>query len=275
MGANRPAVMCEDVPVSKMRTTEGDVSHQGDDMTTRVDPMEELDEEAWTVLHQLARSLHLASADLEPTLDAIIAQAVSTVDPAQYAGLVLLLGGKLVPQATLGEPPHVLDSLQNQTGEGPCIDAARDQSVIVIDNATTDSRWPRFNERAIELGLSSMLCVPLWVDRSRLGTLSFYSQKPDAFSVHHRRLAELYAAHAAIALADAQRTAQLQQALRNRDVIGQAKGILVERNKITSDAAFACLALASQHTNTKLIAVAHHLVETGELLDSGSSPKRS
>ncbi|MCW2525965.1 MAG: response regulator with putative antiterminator output domain [Pseudonocardiales bacterium] len=243
-------------------------------MKTRVDPLAELDEDAWPALHQLARALHVASAELEPTLDAIIAEAVSTLDPAQYAGLVLLLGGKLVLQATLGEPPEVLDSFQNQTGEGPCIDAARNQSAIVIDNTTIDSRWPRFNERAVELGLSSVLCVPLWVDRSKLGTLSLYSQEPDAFSAHHRRLAELYAAHAAIALADAQRTAQLHQALRNRDVIGQAKGILIERNKITPDAAFTCLALASQHTNMKLIAVAQHLVETGELLDS-ALPRRA
>ncbi len=91
-------------------------------------------------------------------------------------------------------------------------------------------------------------------------------EKPDAFAPQHRQLTDLYAAHAAIALADAQRTAQLQHALRNRDVIGQAKGILIEGMKSTPDDAFACLSEVSQQANRKLIDVALHLVETGELL---------
>ena len=81
-----------------------------------------------------------------------------------------------------------------------------------------------------------MVCVPLWVDELRLGTLSLYGEKPDAFAPQHRQLTDLYATHAAIALADAQRTARLHEAMDNRDVIGQAKGILIERLKLTPDA---------------------------------------
>jgi AmiR/NasT family two-component response regulator len=51
-----------------------------------------------------------------------------------------------------------------------------------------------------------------------------------------------------------------------RDIIGQGKGILMERDKIRSDAAFECLSLASQRLNIKLTEVAQRLVETGELL---------
>jgi GAF domain-containing protein len=237
-------------------------------LTTHEHPLEDLGEDSWPALVQLARALHVKNAELQPTLDAIISHAVTTIEPAGHAGLILLLNGHLIPQATLGEPPHVLDSLQQDTGTGPCIDAAREQAVITIDNTITDQRWPQFGEQAAELGVSSMLCVPLWIDELRLGTLSLYGQKPDAFGPHHRQLTDLYAAHAAIALADAQRTAQLQQALRNRDIIGQAKGILVERMKITPHAAFTRLSLASQEANLKLTAIAQHLVDTGELLDT-------
>jgi GAF domain-containing protein len=235
-------------------------------MSAHTHPLDDVDDETWRALVLLARALHLKNAELQPTLDAIIAHAVQTIEPADHAGLILVLDGRLVPQATLGAPPHILDSLQQQTGTGPCIDAARAQSVITIDNTLTEDRWAGFGQKAAELGVSSMLCVPLWVDELRLGTLSLYGGKPDVFAPQHRQLTDLYAAHAAIALADAQRTAQLKQALLSRDVIGQAKGILIERLKITPQDAFDRLSLASQQTNLKLSAIAKHLVETGELL---------
>jgi GAF domain-containing protein len=234
-------------------------------MTARTHPLEDLDDETGTALVQLARALHLNEAGLQPTLDAIITHAVDTIEPAEHAGLILVLSKRLTPQATLGEPPHELDLLQQHTGTGPCFDAARQQTVITIDNTLTDSRWPEFVERAAQLGVASMVCVPLWVDQVRLGTLTLYAEKPDAFAPQHRQLTELYAAHAAIALADAQRTVRLHEAMHNRDVIGQAKGILIERMKLTPDASFACLSEASQRANLKLLVVAQHLVDTGEL----------
>ncbi len=235
-------------------------------MTLRTDAFDDLDDASWPDLIRLARSLHVANAELQPTLDAIVATAVETIGPARHAGLILLLRGTLVPQATAGEPPRVLDELQRSTGTGPCIDAARDQTVVVLDDTAVDSRWPEFSARAAELGVASMVCVPLWVNQTRLGTLSLFAEKPHAFDDRHRRLAELFATHAALALGDAQRTAQLTEALGNRDLIGQAKGILMERMRITADDAFECLSHASQLVNRKLTVVAQHLVETGELL---------
>jgi GAF domain-containing protein len=229
-------------------------------------PLEDLDEDLWPLLGQLARALHLKNAELQPTLDAIVGNAVETIAPAEHAGLILLVDGRLVPQAVVGEPPHLLDLLQQKTGTGPCIEAARDQSVITIDNIVGESRWPMFAATAADLGVASMVCVPLWVNKLRLGTLSLYGDKPEAFESRHVQLTRLYATHAALALADAQRTAQLQAALMKRDIIGQAKGILMERDKITPDAAFECLSLASQRLNIKLTEIAQRLVETGELL---------
>ena len=113
-------------------------------MTARAHPLEDLGDETGTALVQLARALHLKDAALQPTLDAIIAHAVDTIDPAEHAGLILVLRGRLIPQATLGEPPHLLDLLQQQTGTGPCFDAAREQTVITVDNTLTETRWPQF-----------------------------------------------------------------------------------------------------------------------------------
>lgn len=237
-------------------------------MVAMQDPRElaGLSAKTWSVLEGLARALHLKNAELQPTLDAIVSTAVHTIAAAQYAGLILLVDGRLIPQATTDQEPHELDLLQRDLGIGPCIAAAREQSVVRLDDTRSDGRWPAFADRAAELGVASMLCVPLWVDASRLGTLSLYSDRPTAFSEYDLQLACLYATHAALALADAQRAAKLQTAVRNRDVIGQAKGILMERFRLTPDGAFQRLSVASQSANLKLLTVAEHLVDTGELL---------
>ena len=110
-----------------------------------------------------------------------------------------------------------------------------------------------------------MLCVPLWVDERCLGALSLYADQAAAFTDLHGRVTTLLATFAALALAEAQRADQLTAALVNRDVIGQAKGILMERHRITADAAFGYLTRVSQAENTKLAALAAQLVATGEL----------
>lgn len=224
----------------------------------------ELLAEAFTSLEVLARALRVKEARLQPTLDAIVSAACA-LSPGQDAGLILLIRGILTPQATTGRAPHLLDLLQQKDGEGPCIEAARQQAVVRIEDTCHDVRWPQFCAAAQEYGVRSLLCVPLWVDERCLGTLSLYGGQPAAFTSHDERITTLFATLAALALAEAQRTGQLRAALDNRDFIGQAKGILMHRDGITAEAAFACLARTSQHTNTKLVDVARHLAETGEL----------
>jgi AmiR/NasT family two-component response regulator len=94
-----------------------------------------------------------------------------------------------------------------------------------------------------------------------------YADRAAAFGDPHERVAVLLAAFAALALAEAQRAGQMHDALGNRDIIGQAKGVLMERHRITADAAFGVLSRVSQAENRKLAEVARRLVETGELPD--------
>jgi GAF domain-containing protein len=213
----------------------------------------------------LARALHVPDAELQPTLQAITAAAVSMLSPARYAGLTIFSGGELIPRASTGEPPLLLDRLQQQIGDGPCIRAARHQTVIGIEDTRQDERWPRFCVEAAGLEVRSMLCVPLWVDERGLGALSLYAEQPAAFGELHERVSTLLATFAALALAEAQRADQLHEALGNRDVIGQAKGILMERHGVTADAAFGVLSRVSQAENIKLAEIARRLVLTGQL----------
>ena len=219
----------------------------------------------WSALNWLSRALHVKHADLEDTLEAILARATTVISGAKAAGLNLMVGGRFEPQAVHGVQPPVLDALQKRLGTGPCIDASRDQVTIRVEDMNGDDRWPEYAKLAIELGVYSMLCLPLYVDDLRLGSLSLYGSEPRAFDGTVTQLAELFAAHSALALSEAQRALHLRRALNNRDVIGQAKGILMERHRITSDQAFELLSRASQTANRKLADLAEALVTTGEL----------
>ena len=230
------------------------------------DEMTELSDAAWTCLEQLARALRVDEADRESTLHAIVVSATATISAAEAAGINLLDRNKVVPQAVHGEAPPVLDSLQQRTGSGPCIEASRDQRTIEIVDMHAESRWPRFTRRAVELGVLSMLCLPLWIDDRTLGSLSLYAGCPAAFDDTARKLAQLFATHAALAIGDAERTARLRRAMINRDVIGQAKGILMERHRITADQAHDLLTRASKQTNRKVVDLAQDLAATGQIV---------
>jgi len=222
--------------------------------------------EAVTAIDVLARALHIDDARLQPTLDVIVTNAAAAHPAAQDAGIILYTGGKLVPQATTGHAPQLLDLKQQETGDGPCIEAARTQTLVQVTDTSGDTRWPQFCATARASDVRSLLCTPLWINERNLGALTLYSPKTQAFSPGDTRFISLFATLAALALHEAQRTDQLHEAISRRDVIGQAKGILMERHRISGDAAFATLARVSQATNVKLAEVARHLTETGELL---------
>ena len=241
------------------------VSSDGAAGTGAEDVLVDLDARSLSALSALGRAMHVKEAELDATLDAVLTHAVEIVGGAEFAGVNLLVRGKFKAQAVLGAPPHELDREQQRTNVGPCIDASREQTIIEVADMRTESRWPEYAALAVRVGVLSMLCAPLWVDDMRVGSLSLYATKPAAFDGQAINIAGLLATHAALALSDAQRTAYLRQAIANRDVIGAAKGILMERHKITSQQAFDVLSRASQVANRKVVSIAETLTTTGAL----------
>ena len=143
------------------------------------------------------------------------------------------------------------------------------------DDLSYDDRWPRFGPQASATGIRSLLALPL-IAGGIIGALNLYARYPQAFGVIDRARGQLLAALAALAFTSAQthqeeerRTANLHAALATREIIGQAQGILIERERITGDQAFDLLRRASQHLNLKLREVAQTLVDTGERPDAG------
>ena len=158
-----------------------------------------------------------------------------------------------------------LRALQTETGQGPCLDAAYEHETVRVPDIAQEQRWPRFAARAAEAGVGSMLSFQLYVEADDLGALNLYSHHPDAFDDESEQVGLLFASHAAVAFADARKLDQLSRAIDSRDLIGQAKGILMERYSIDATQAFRVLTRVSQNTHRKLREVAEDLVRTGRL----------
>src|SRR5699024_7355657 len=123
-----------------------------------------------------------------------------------------------------------VDQLQVRYREGPCVTALWDEhTVSVADVAAAAARWPRFAPQAVEAGVGSMLSFQLFTRASTLGALNLYAAAAGSFTAESRTVGELFALQAAAALGEARHVGQLHQALNTRDLIGQAKGVLMER----------------------------------------------
>lgn len=151
--------------------------------------------------------------------------------------------------------------IQYEVDQGPCLDAIRHLEVFECGRLDREERWPAFSKRACaETGVTSMVAFRLFVDEDTMGALNLYSKAADAFDDESREIGAVFAAHAAVALASARKEEQLEAALSSRDVIGQAKGLLMAREDITSEEAFAVLRKASQRLNVKLRDIADGVV---------------
>jgi transcriptional regulator with GAF, ATPase, and Fis domain len=202
----------------------------------------------------------------DEVLQALVRGALAIVPGAQEASVSRVVARRRVrSQAASGPLPRALDALQEQVGQGPCLDAVWDAHTVSVPDLGDESRWPRFSARAAELGAGSMLSFQLWVEDDHLGALNLSARRAAAFDDASVEIGRLFAVHAALAYAATQREAALERALLSRQLVGQAQGILMERERMTAEQAFGQLTRASQHGNVKLHEVARRLVESGDL----------
>ncbi|MUK02451.1 ANTAR domain-containing protein [Vibrio cholerae] len=216
-------------------------------------------------LGELARSLQQEVSE-DAVLERLVRAAVQLVPGADEASITLVLGRRRVEsRAPSGELARTLDLLQERTGEGPCLSAVYEEQTVRVPDMRTEDRWPEFSSKAADAGAGSMLSFQLFVQGDNLGALNLVSRRPAAFTEESDYVGLLVASHAAIAFADAQKLHQFKDAIATRDLIGQAKGILMERYGLTAGQAFILLADVSAETNVKLLTVADQLATTGSL----------
>ena len=223
-------------------------------------------------LQRLGR-LSLREHSMQSVLQTVVDLAAEVMPGHPETSVSLLINDKPTTPVYSGKLALELDETQYGRGYGPCLHAASAGELTEISDARTETRWREYAERAVELGSLSSLSVPLPVSEGVHGGLNIYARDPAAFDEQSRSVAEHFAPYAAVAAGNmhdfrsaSDLAANLQAALESRAVIDQAKGILMERHKVTADQAFQLLAATSMRTNRKLRHVAEHLVHTGELL---------
>jgi GAF domain-containing protein len=216
------------------------------------------------LMSRTARRLQEEHGDVESTLQAITATAITVVPNAEECSISYVIGRtKVEPRASTSDLPRELDALQERLEQGPCLDAVWEQEVVRVDDVAAEDRWPEFARQASERGVGSMICYQLFVQGNQLGALNLYASRAGSFDDESQDIGHMFAAHAAVAVAGAEHEENLRSAVSSRDVIGQAKGILMERHKLTADQAFGVLARVSQELNRKLGDIAREVSDTG------------
>ena len=225
---------------------------------------EEIDAGVAHHLSEVARRFEAGSDEAEVT-QSIIDAAVREIDGAWGAAITLLSHGKVSSPAHTNDIVDLVSTAQTDLNEGPCVDTARHELTLRSDDLRTEKRWPRWAAVAVKHGVLSAMSFQLFVSDHSMGALDVYATSADVFTEESENTGLLLASHAAIAMAGSRRADNLRLALESRDIIGQAKGIIMERYKVGAPRAFDMLLYVSQHTNVKLRDLAYNLATTGEL----------
>jgi len=218
----------------------------------------------------------IGSAPLDETLRHIAEVAVEAFPGARSAGISTLVAGE--PRTAVytdAEAPEI-DAAQYETGEGPCLDAYRENVIHRINDTEAETAWPAFARAAAGHGIRSTLSLPMIANGEGIGALNLYSAEVAAFADADDDMGIVLASQAAVLLASSQvywdayqLTQNLREAMRSRATIEQAKGILMSTSRCGPDEAFQMLTRASQRENRKLRDVAAEIVERARRREEG------
>ena len=216
---------------------------------------------------------------LAETLDRVAALAADTVPGADVVGLTLVKHGQPTTSVFTDPTSPEIDQAQYEADAGPCVDALKTGEIMRVDSTEREDRWPDFAKAARQRGIHSTLSMPLLVAGEPVGALNLYGRTEGAFGNGQEGLAAAFAVQASVALANAQAyweakevAEHLNEAMKSRAVIEQAKGMLMAAQGCTADEAFDLLVRASQRSNRKLRDVAGELVMNARKRRAASPP---
>ncbi|GAA1641161.1 GAF and ANTAR domain-containing protein [Kribbella alba] len=200
---------------------------------------------------------------VEETLELITRSAAETIPGILEASIsITTRGGEIQTLAPTGPRVARADHLQYELHEGPCLDAAIEESVVIVNDLASDPRWPDFGPKAAALGFGSQVAFQFRAEPHVRGALNLYADGPYGLDQDSIHLGSMFAGQIAVAMGWAKQEQTLTEALTTRNLIGQAVGIVMERYQLDSDRAFAFLVRLSQSANKKLRTVAATLVDT-------------
>ena len=224
------------------------------------------------MLHEELARVVLVGRDLAEVLAEITTIARRAMPGSEACSITLIRDDEPFTAAHDGQMALDADELQYQRGYGPCVDAGRSGQLFMVEDMAVEQRWSEYGPHAAAQGVGSSLSLPLPFQAAAIGALNNYSTRRDGFGEEDVRMGEEVASWVALAVATASaassmadEAANMRVAMITRGTIEQAKGILMERYKITADQAFSLLSKASQHTGLKLRDLAHEFVQTGTM----------
>ena len=193
--------------------------------------------------------------------------ARATVESAYGVSISLSRHGRLSTVAASDQTIVDMDASQYATGEGPCVDASVEGRWFHVESLDTETRWPAFVPKAQTLGINAILSNPLLAEDRPVGALNIYSNRSGAFKVKDQTLAAVFATEASAVLTNAgagvkdeQLAERLVEALHSREIISQAQGILMKRDGVPSEAAYALLRQSSRASNRTIRDLAEETV---------------
>jgi GAF domain-containing protein len=211
---------------------------------------------------ELVQQLHgRTDADAETVLAELVEHAAAEIPGADCAGVTITRNSKKIetPAAT-HKWPIVLDEIQERYREGPCLTAAWEERTVHVPDLARDERFPNYRRDALEqTPIRSIMAFQLFIADETIGAINVYAEKPNSFGAESREIGLIFAAHSSVAWNSARRDEQFKQALASRDIIGQAKGMIMERYSVDAVQAFALLRKLSQDSNVPLIEIATDL----------------
>jgi anti-anti-sigma factor len=212
---------------------------------------------------------------LTAALQMVVTMTQAVIHGADGASITLPTDGEFKTVAASNDTVLDMDHDQYETGEGPCLDAARTGLRHLATSLDDETRWPSFVPRAKARGISSILSTPVMAGDTPLGALNLYSRSRSPFAAHETEWADQFASEAATLLSTAQAAAapegldaQVRRALLSREVIAQAQGIMMERYSMSAPTASAALRRESRRTSQPLRDLCERLVGHSEQMRS-------
>ncbi len=204
---------------------------------------------------------------VDGALRLVVALARATVSGADGVSISLSRHGRLSTVAASDQTILDMDSEQYATGEGPCVDASIEGRWFHIESLDTEVRWPTFVPKARSLGINAILSNPLIAGDRPVGALNIYSNRSGAFEATDQGIAAVFAKEASEILTDAgagvtdeQFAQRLVEALHRREIISQAQGVIMQRDGVSPEAAYAHLRDSSRTSNRPIRDLAEEIV---------------
>jgi len=202
---------------------------------------------------------------VDAALELVTALAQATVGGADGASVSLARHGQMGTVAATDDTIAQMDRDQYATGQGPCLAAAGEGHRFHVESVDDEARWPDFVPRARAGGIGSILSTPMMATGGRsVGALNIYSRTERAFGPPEQELAALIATEASRIVATggvaAEQATRLQAALRGRELIAQAQGVVMARQGVSAEVAYATLLRSSRQAHIRLRRQASEIV---------------